>query len=388
MAESLNPDIEDGDEELSINQGISVASLAISSSSTATTTNSSISSSSPSSYATSSFISQPDNVSVSSLGVLVLQTAKKASESGAASTAVATWTSATTTAAAAPTETATTLSSNSIWKPATARAATSSTRNPRNAREAERQRRQNQQDTEQQQQQQQEQHRRQPHPDEGQEEQQQHNQQQQPKAQRVGVLIPPSLHTDMMHVQQGFHNFLDFFQLHFSNVSVDFLRDVDTDVDLNLNLNQNGSSGNSSANVDIDPAKRQLPRQQHQQEPQKQQHQQEAKVNQSSAGDWNERNHWNDARSLGHCHQLAEQLAHDYNKTIVLWPCPRMKPQLSASSIFAAKSTPGSTFSHFLRRDFQAGDSWQLAGQKHSLDGDLLRKNLLGWLEGREKALR
>ncbi|XP_015037727.2 uncharacterized protein [Drosophila pseudoobscura] len=355
-----------------LNSPHSVASLAISSSSTATTTNSSISSFSPSSYATSSFISQPDNVSVSSLGVLVLQTAKKASESGAASTAVATWTSATTTAAAAPAETATTLSSNSIWKPATAREATSSTRNPRNARDAERQRRQNQQDTEQQQQ---EQHRQQPHPDEGQEEQQQHYQQQQPKvqqlqhkkeqrqrrqnkqhqkpkpkAQRVGVLIPPSLHTDMMHVQQGFHNFLDFFQLHFSNVSVDFLRDVDlsgfikllelpkytsvvktlnaginADTDVDLNLNQNGSSGNSSANVDIDPAKKQLPRQQHQQEPQEQQHQQETKVNQSSAGDWNERNHWNDARSLGHCHQLAEQLAHDYNKTIVLWPCPRMK---------------------------------------------------------------
>ncbi|XP_034660706.1 uncharacterized protein LOC117896477 isoform X1 [Drosophila subobscura] len=366
-----------------LNSPHSAASLAISSSSTTTTTttDSSISSSSSSSYTTSSSISQPANASVSSLGVLVLQTTKKASESGAAPTAVATWTSAT---AAAAAETATTLSSNSIWKPAIATEATSSTRNPRNAREAERQRRQNQQDTEQQQK---EQQKRQQHPDKRQEEQQHYHQHQQrkvqqeekrqmqqnvqqqkqqrqrrqqkehqkaiPKAQRVGVLIPPSLHTDMMHVQQGFHNFLDFFQLHLSNVSVDFLRDVDlsgfikllelpkytsvvktlnaginadTDVDLNQNLipNQNGNGGNSSANVDIDPAKRQQPRQQHQQEPQ-QHHQQEAKVNQLSAGDWKERNHWNDARSLGHCHQLAEQLAHDYNKTIVLWPCPRMK---------------------------------------------------------------
>jgi len=42
----------------------------------------------------------------------------------------------------------------------------------------------------------------------------------------VGVLIPPSLHVDLTHVQQGFQNFLDFFQLHLFNVTVDFLRDV------------------------------------------------------------------------------------------------------------------------------------------------------------------
>jgi len=30
-------------------------------------------------------------------------------------------------------------------------------------------------------------------------------------------------------------------------------------------------------------------------------------------------------RSLGHCHQLAEQLAHDYNKSVVFWPCPHMR---------------------------------------------------------------
>lgn len=33
---------------------------------------------------------------------------------------------------------------------------------------------------------------------------------------------------------------------------------------------------------------------------------------------------WN-ARSMSQCHQLAEQFTRDYNKSVVFWPCPRMK---------------------------------------------------------------
>lgn len=32
-----------------------------------------------------------------------------------------------------------------------------------------------------------------------------------------------------------------------------------------------------------------------------------------------------DTSSLAHCHQLAEQLAYDYNKSALFWPCPQMK---------------------------------------------------------------
>lgn len=42
--------------------------------------------------------------------------------------------------------------------------------------------------------------------------------------QHVGVLIPSRI-LDVLHVQQGFYNFLDFFHVNLQNVSVDFIRD-------------------------------------------------------------------------------------------------------------------------------------------------------------------
>ncbi|KAH8353864.1 hypothetical protein KR084_009382, partial [Drosophila pseudotakahashii] len=144
--------------------------------------------------------------------VLVLQAAKTAAD-------FATTPATKSTAATRPSSTtaaATTLSSNSIWPTAT------QTKSPRNARGPERQKRQKQQPAAQQQQQQ-----RHLRPQEQQGQQRQGRQQQhQDQNQRMAVLIPSSLHADMTHVQQGFQNFLDFFQLHLSNVSVDFLRDV------------------------------------------------------------------------------------------------------------------------------------------------------------------
>ncbi|EDW54845.1 GM10696 [Drosophila sechellia] len=109
---------------------------------------------------------------------------------------------------------ATTLGSKSIWPTAI------QTKSPRNAREAGRHKRQMQQPAIQQQPLQQQQQRINPPQQKRQQQQVQH------KTQRVGVLIPASLHVDLTHVQQGFQNFLDFFQLHLFNVTVDFLRDV------------------------------------------------------------------------------------------------------------------------------------------------------------------
>uniref|UniRef100_B3P223 GG16496 n=1 Tax=Drosophila erecta TaxID=7220 RepID=B3P223_DROER len=97
------------------------------------------------------------------------------------------------------------------------------TKSPRNAREAGRQERQMQQPAIQQQLNPPQQH-------QGRQQQQPQQQPQQKRVQhqmqRVGVLIPASVHVNLTHVQQGFQHFLDFFQLHLSNVTVDFLRDV------------------------------------------------------------------------------------------------------------------------------------------------------------------
>ncbi|XP_032577675.1 uncharacterized protein LOC6613836 [Drosophila sechellia] len=235
---------------------------------------------------------------------------------------------------------ATTLGSKSIWPTAI------QTKSPRNAREAGRHKRQMQQPAIQQQPLQQQQQRINPPQQKRQQQQVQH------KTQRVGVLIPASLHVDLTHVQQGFQNFLDFFQLHLFNVTVDFLRDVDLSgfikllelpkytsviktlnagimVDSHVDVDQN-------SNMDIGTPSQ--PRQQHrlhskqEQEPHRHHHQ-DSKAKQFPAGEEESHssgetgeNHWNDARSFsGHCHQLAEQLALDFNKTVFLWPCPRMK---------------------------------------------------------------
>uniref|UniRef100_A0A1A9VGV8 Uncharacterized protein n=1 Tax=Glossina austeni TaxID=7395 RepID=A0A1A9VGV8_GLOAU len=58
-----------------------------------------------------------------------------------------------------------------------------------------------------------------------QQQQQQHKYQHQLE-QRVGVLVSSAL-LNRMHVQQGFRNFMEFFQVNFKNVTVDFLLDDD-----------------------------------------------------------------------------------------------------------------------------------------------------------------
>ncbi|KAH8277529.1 hypothetical protein KR026_012444 [Drosophila bipectinata] len=321
------------------------------------------SSASPSTTTTSPFRT-PSTESNRSSGTRILEPLgpKTATDFAATATAVAaTRTSATTTATA-------TLANHSLSATSTA-TTTRTTKGPRNSRETESQKRQKQQPAtatqeEQQHHQRQKQQQQQHHQQIQQEgqlrqrRQQQLKRQQQPEAsnQRVGVLIPPSLHIDMMHVQQGFKNFLDYFQVHMPNASVDFLYDADlsgfikllelpkytsvvktlnvgTNVDtMDVDENRDVNKGpNRYANVDIDPSNQ--PHQQHLSQKQERQHhhrQQDTDAKpvlagQETTSEGQGAGRWHEARSLGHCHQLAEQLAHDYNKTVVLWPCPRMK---------------------------------------------------------------
>ncbi|XP_030374348.1 uncharacterized protein LOC115623929 [Scaptodrosophila lebanonensis] len=208
---------------------------------------------------------------------------------------------------------------------------------------------------------------------------------------RVGVLIPPALLNDKMHVQQGFQHFVDYFHVHLDNVTVEFLPDVDlsgfikllqlpkyttvvktlnaginVDTGLNDAADEHGSVAADAGGIarngwngrDTDPNQRvtlrpkanaKEPRQQKLKEKQNQNQNQQAtdKLKQLSADALSTSSHPQqqqqqqheeeeqqqeeeqqskllDARSVGHC-QLAEQLAHDYNKRVILWPCPRMK---------------------------------------------------------------
>ncbi|XP_043863244.1 uncharacterized protein LOC6573483 [Drosophila mojavensis] len=178
-------------------------------------------------------------------------------------------------------------------------------------------------------------------------------------AQRVAVLIPSSLHIDMMQVQQGFEHFVEFFQVHLSNASVDFIQDVDlsgfikllelpkytsvvktlnaginidTDVDLDGNGDGDGADPTKQPSqqrtqmkqlsADTLSAPTGRPKEQ-QQKHQKQQ--QNDKAQKEKEREEQQQQQHSDTSSLAHCHQLAEQLAYDYNKSALFWPCPQMK---------------------------------------------------------------
>ncbi|EDW15025.2 uncharacterized protein Dmoj_GI23007 [Drosophila mojavensis] len=178
-------------------------------------------------------------------------------------------------------------------------------------------------------------------------------------APRVSVLIPSSLHIDMMQVQQGFEHFVEFFQVHLSNASVDFIQDVDlsgfikllelpkytsvvktlnaginidTDVDLDGNGDGDGADPTKQPSqqrtqmkqlsADTLSAPTGRPKEQ-QQKHQKQQ--QNDKAQKEKEREEQQQQQHSDTSSLAHCHQLAEQLAYDYNKSALFWPCPQMK---------------------------------------------------------------
>ncbi|KAH8417507.1 hypothetical protein KR222_001238, partial [Zaprionus bogoriensis] len=288
-------------------------------------------------------------------------TAAAAATRTSLTSATAATAAATATATAAVTTTA--FSSNSILRSAATTATTrqqqQQQRQPRNAREFERQARQEQKPATQQQQQQQQRQPRQRR------QQQQQQQQQEQKAsaaasaaQRVAVLIPSSLHIDMMHVQQGFQRFVEFFQVHSLNASVDFLLDVDLSgfikllelpkytsvvktlnagINVDTDVDYNGDGVDSGARDDdgddddddvggVDPTKQQ--RQQHGQMKQLSADILSATAQQANKQQQlqptNELEPWH-ARSLSECHQLGEQLSREYNKSVVFWPCLHMK---------------------------------------------------------------
>ncbi|XP_033149897.1 uncharacterized protein LOC108601493 isoform X2 [Drosophila busckii] len=148
-----------------------------------------------------------------------------------------------------------------------------------------------------------------------------------------------------MHVQQGFQYFLDFFQVHLYNAKVEFLRDVDLsgfiklleqpeytsvvntlNAGINVDTDLDGTASDDDGSVD--PAKQQ--RQQQQQQTKIKMKQLSADTlsatkQQAAMKQQQQEQEEENARSLGNCQQLTEQLARDYNKSVVLWPCPHMK---------------------------------------------------------------
>ncbi|XP_036329693.1 transcription factor SPT20 homolog [Rhagoletis pomonella] len=186
---------------------------------------------------------------------------------------------------------------------------------------------------------------------------QQNQQQSQPRPahatrgrQHVGVLIPSRI-LDVLQVQQGFHNFLDFFHVNLQNVSVDFIRDDDlsgfikllehpkyTTVVKTLNAGINfaveeRSSSVKTASVNGAPAakaKQQSQRQSQQQFVPATQINNATAALTETAGKMKKSSTSSNAPLVAYCH-LAEQLSRDFNKTVLVWPCPRMKPQIKNS---------------------------------------------------------
>ncbi|KAH8388462.1 hypothetical protein KR093_007256 [Drosophila rubida] len=377
-----------------------------------TTSNSNSNSSNTNSNNNSNFKDSNNNSFTDPVALFVRQTTTQAGEV-LKTTANATAT-ATATATAAATHTfpaATKFSSNSILSKATTTTTSELQQQQpsRNAREFERQARQQQKPTAQQLQQQ---------PQRQRQRRQQEQEQQRDAsaaalaAQRVAVLIPSSLHTDMMQVQQGFQHFVDFFQVHLSNATVDFLHDVDLsgfikllelpkytsvvktlnagiNVDTDVDYNDDGNSDGAGAGAGggVDPTKQ--PRQQQQQKQQQTQMKQlsadilSASAQQVKQRQQREQQQWQQhqkqqleleletgqqqhslTRSLGHCHQLAEQLAHDYNKSVVFWPCPHMKISSNFLPSFEAISLAVSSIAsklNWTQVDIYVGDdNWGL----------------------------
>lgn len=115
---------------------------------------------------------------------------------------------------------------------------------------------------------------------------------------------------------------------------------IDTDVDLD-GKGQSGGDGDG-----VDPTKQpsqqrpqmkqlsadtlsaptELPKEQRQKHQKQQQNDKAQKAKQ--------REQHSDTSSLAHCHQLAEQLAYDYNKSALFWPCPQMKVCIQTSHLY------------------------------------------------------
>ncbi|XP_075146440.1 uncharacterized protein LOC142220913 [Haematobia irritans] len=229
---------------------------------------------------------------------------------------------------------------------------------------------------------------------------------------RVAILMPSHL-LHRMHVQQGFYDFLEFFQVNLDNVTVDFIADDDLTTFIKLleqpnymtvvkTLNTGINLDNNDDDNDGDDlhegvlAKPQ---------PQGRQGKQSAPIKDSKNGKGTfsvqnkDANPHNDAKAdmaddnvrkgsedlsneekeqsqkkrlekqqqkslnIGYCH-LAKALQRDFNKTVLFWPCPHMKessnflPSYEAIS-FAVKSI--ATKLNWTQVDIFVGDeNWAL----------------------------
>ncbi|XP_023159489.1 AF4/FMR2 family member 4, partial [Ceratitis capitata] len=186
----------------------------------------------------------------------------------------------------------------------------------------------------------------------------------------VGVLIPSRI-LDVSQVQLGFHIFLEFFHVNLQNVSVDFIRDDDlsgfikflehpkyTTVVKTLNAGINFAAdelpwnGEATVADASTAAETVITETEARQSQRRQAHQQQqsvtptyinnATVTSFKAGEMRKSSTSSNSPLVAYC-QLAEQLSRDYNKTVLIWPCPQMKessnflPSFEAIS-FAVKS--------------------------------------------------
>uniref|UniRef100_A0A1I8PTX7 Guanylate cyclase n=1 Tax=Stomoxys calcitrans TaxID=35570 RepID=A0A1I8PTX7_STOCA len=242
---------------------------------------------------------------------------------------------------------------------------------------------------------------------------------------RVAILMPPQL-LHRMHVQQGFYDFVEFFQVNLNNVNVDFIGDDDLTTFIKLLEQPNYTTVvktlNTGINLDYDDddddddngdddlhegvsPKPQQPLNRHGEtaaahskangsEPKGKGPAKTANGNKKDASanendgdgdadvDDNVRKGYEDlsngkkeqsqprrmkqgqkSLNIGYCH-LAQALQRDFNKTVLLWPCPHMKessnflPSYEAIS-FAVKSI--ATKLNWTQVDIFVGDeNWAL----------------------------
>ncbi|XP_054081818.1 uncharacterized protein LOC105218644 isoform X3 [Zeugodacus cucurbitae] len=180
------------------------------------------------------------------------------------------------------------------------------------------------------------------------------------RRQHVGVLIPSRI-LDVLHVQQGFYNFLDFFHVNLQNVSVDFIHDDDISGFIKLLEHPKYTTVVKTLNTGINLSDDELPlngkstsatvaatlpsqRQSHQQQRRLQQQSvvTPAQINNATAafmkvGEMKKSSSSSNAPLVAYCH-LAEQLSRDFNKTVLVWPCPRMKESSNFLPSFEAIS--------------------------------------------------
>ncbi|XP_037942927.1 ras-interacting protein RIP3-like [Teleopsis dalmanni] len=175
-----------------------------------------------------------------------------------------------------------------------------------------------------------------------QEPQRQHHQQRKRRLQQplqkepqqyVGVLMPTSI-LDKMQMQQGFQNFVDFFKVSLKNVHVDFIRDDDLSGFIKLLAQPKYTTVVKTLNADInmyDDLFEGVSSLSELHEEQLSKLRQTSTTQTTTAMPTT-----NTAAVVGYCH-LAEELSRDFNKSVILWPCLKMKVSSSGFATLRRK---------------------------------------------------